>query len=247
VEAGRRGVTEFFDLQIGPSDPDLMETVLSVFINFVRQALDRFAKQKLAAMRSFVLIKASEDFIKVAYSANASEDADDKLKIRAYSPGTAQCFRLKEPIITFVPEISEAVRTNAIFKYEHAVRPKDVRTVYSIPIFLEPSEWSKNNAKERSEPIAGLVIDCVDDIRYLLLRPEFEDRLATYAQICGEYLRGATVKSYGPSDKHERDMSELHRLSEPGFFVSARKSRFLFQDDETVEFVERIEARIRAS
>jgi hypothetical protein len=245
VDAGQVGVTSFFDRQIGPTDPDLMEIVLSVLANFVVQAFDRLAKQKLAIMRSFVLIKVSEEFIKVAYSANASEDADDRLRIRVYSPGTAECFALKEPVLTFVPQVSEAVRTSAIFKYEHAARPKDVVTVYAVPIFQEPHEWSKEKTEERTQPIAALVIDSIEDIRYLLQWPEFEDRLATYAQICGEYLRGVPVQSYGAADNTERDIAELKGLSEAGFFVSSRKSRVLFQDDETIDLVERIEERIR--
>jgi predicted acylesterase/phospholipase RssA len=244
VEAGRKAVIKFFDSQIGPSDPDVMEIVLSVLVNFVIQAFDKLAKKKLRTMRSFVLIKTSEEFLKVAYSANASEDADDRLKIRTYSPGAAECFTLKEPILTFVPKISEALRTSAIFKYEHAARPKDVVTVYAIPVFLDPNEWSKDKPEERSVPIAALTIDSVDDIRDLLQRPELEDRLATYAQICGEYLRGVPVKSYGPADSSDRGMSELIELKEAGFSVSSRKSRFLFQDSEAIEFVERIEARI---
>jgi hypothetical protein len=196
-------------------------------------------------MRSFILIKVSEEFIKVAYSANASEDADDRLKIRVYSPGTAECFVLKEPVLTFVPQVSEAVRTSAIFKYQHAARPKDVVTVYAIPIFREPGEWSKEKPDDRTQPIAALVIDSIEDTRYLLQRTESEDRLATYAQICGEYLRGVPVQSYRAAYATEDDTSELMELGEAGFFVSRRKSRLLFQDDEAIEFVERIEARIQ--
>jgi hypothetical protein len=246
VDAGRKGVTEFFDSQIGPSDPDEMETILGVVANFMVQALDRSAKQKLSRLRTLILIETSQEFIKVAYSANTTEDADDRLKIRTNSPGTAECLRLKEPVLTFVPQIAEAIRTSPVFKYEHAARPSDIVTVYAIPIFADPEEWSKDKPEERSKPIAALVIDSPEDVRYLLQQPEFEDRLTTYAQICGEYLRGAPVQSYGSADNRERDASELKPLQESGFFVSSRKLRSLFQDDETIELVERIEARIRS-
>jgi len=196
-------------------------------------------------LRTFILIETSQEFIKVAYSANAKEDADDRLKIRANSPGTAECLTLREPVITFVPEISEAIRISPVFKHEHAARPRDVVSAYAVPIFADPGEWFKDRPEERTKPIAALVIDSPEDIRYLLQQPEFEDRLATYAQICGEYLRGAPVQSYGTAENSERDTSALTVLREPGFFVSSRKSRSLFQDSETVELVERVEERIR--
>ena len=245
VSAGRKGVTEFFDKQIGPSDPDEMETILGVVANFGVQALDRLAKGKLSRFRAFILIKTSDEFIKVAYSANAAEDGDDRLRIRANSPGPAECFVVKEPVLTIVHQIPEAIRTSPVFKYEHAARPRDVLTVYALPIFADPDEWSKNRPEDRNDPIAVLVIDSVEDVRGLLQRPEFEDRLATYAQICGEYLRGATVQSYGPAANNVQELSDLTQLNEPGFFVAARKSRALFQDDETRELVGRIEERLR--
>jgi len=220
-----------------------METILGVVANFIVQALDKSAKSKLLQIRAFVLIETSKEFIKFAYSANATEDADDTLQIRANSPGMAKCLTLKEPIIVFVPEVPDAIRLNQIFKHEYLVRPQRVKTVYAIPIFTEPAEWSKEKCEDRSKPIAALVIDSEEDIRYLLQEPAIEDRLATYAQICGEYLRGETVRSFGLPDDGQRDVSELTSSGGPGFSVSNRKSRILFQDDETVELVERIEAR----
>jgi NTE family protein len=246
VDAGRKGLTEFFDSQIGPTDPDKMETILGVIANFLVQALDRSARQKLSGMRAFVLIETSNEFIRVAYSANAAEDADDGLKIRKNSPGMAECMTLKEPVITFVPAIPQIIRTSPVFKYEHAVRPRDVITAYAVPIFRDPAEWSKDKPEERTKPIAALLIDSPEDLRYLLQQPEFEDRIATYAQICGEYLRGAPVLlSYGSGGDGERDPSELIALRELGFFISSRKPRSLFQDGETLDLVERVEMRIR--
>src|SRR5262249_20318438 len=146
---GRQGVMTFFDTQVGPSDPGDMERVLSVVANFIVQALDKFAKQKISRLRTFILIRTSEEFIKVAYSANAAEDADDRLRIRVNSPGTAECLLLKEPVLTFVPEIPDAIRTSPILKYEHAVRPRDVLTIYAIPIFADPKQWIRNEPEER--------------------------------------------------------------------------------------------------
>jgi hypothetical protein len=245
VAAGRKGVTEFFDKQIGPSDPDEIDILLGVVANFAIQALDRRAKKKLSRFRAFILIKTSPEFIKVAYSANATEDGDDRLRIRANSPGPAECLVLKEQILSFVPQISEATRTSPIFKYQHALRPRDVMTIYALPIFEDPDEWAKESPKDRKDPIAMLLIDSPDDVRDLLQRPEFEDRLATYAQICGEYLRGTPVQSYGPAVSSDQDPSDLISLRGSGVFVSARKARSLFQDEETRGLVERIEGRIR--
>ena len=88
------------------------------------------------------------------------------------------------------------------------------------------------------------MLDSSKDIRYLLQLPEFEDRLTTYAQICGEYLRGTTVMTYGTIDTSGLDASELEPLEKDGFFLSKRKVRSLFQDGETVELIKRIELRI---
>jgi NTE family protein len=244
VEAGRQGVAEFFDTQLGPSDPDEMEAILSVIANFAMQALDKFAKAKLTQFRAFVLIKTSEQFVGVAYAANARTDADDRLKIRTNSPGPATCLHAKEPVLIFVPEIADTIRTNPYYKYEHAARPRDVVSGYAVPIFANPQNWSRD-VQDRDQPIAVLLIDSPDDLRPLLMRPDFEDRLATYAQICGEYLRGAAVQTYDPRVSLDEELSDLQRLAERGFFVSSRKHRTLFQDGETIELVERIEKRLQ--
>jgi predicted acylesterase/phospholipase RssA len=244
VKAGRQGVTEFFDIQLGPSDPDEMAAILSTVANFAMQALDKFAKSKLGRFRAFVLIKTSEQFVRVAYSANATDDADDRLMIRTNSPGPATCLYIKEPVVVFVPKIADTVRTNPYFKYEHAARPRDVVSGYAVPIFADPREWSHDAPQDRNQPIAVLLIDSTDDLLPLLMRPEFEDRLATFAQICGEYLRGAAVQTYGPCVSIDEELSELLPLAETGFFVSSRKRRALFQDEEVIELVERIERRL---
>lgn len=143
--------------------------------------------------------------------------------------------------MTFVPQISEATRTNPIFKYEHTARPGNVKTAYAVPIFDNPNEWSKTGPAERRKPIAALLLNSVEDIRPLLQRPQIEDRLATYAQICGEYLRDLPVAGFGEPTEYDGALSELHQLKGSGFYVSARKSRSLFKDQETRDLVERIE------
>jgi NTE family protein len=245
VDAGRQGVAKFFDSQLGPSDPDEMETVLSVVANFAMQALDKIAKSKLSQFRAFVLIKTSEQFVRVAYSANATTDADDRLKIRTDSPGPATCLYIKEPVVIFVPDIADTIRTNPYYKYEHAARPRSVVSGYAVPIFADPLEWSRDVPQDRNLPLAVLLIDSSDDLRPLLMRPDFEDRLASYAQICGEYLRGAAVQTYGPCVSLGQELSDLRQITEAGFFVSSRKRRGLFQDGDTIELVERIEKRLR--
>ncbi|WP_431205527.1 patatin-like phospholipase family protein [Bradyrhizobium betae] len=247
IEAGRKGVSEFFDSQLGPSDPDFIEMLLGIVANFIVQALDRRAKEKLSHLRSFVLIRPSPNIIKVAYAANATEDADDRLRIRSDAPGMAQCFSVKEPVLTIVPDVPHAIRVNPALKYEHAARPRDVITNYAIPIFADPENWLRSRPDLRDEPIAVLVIDSSNELAYLLQQPEFEDRLATYAQICGEYLRGGTVTSeYAMVSSRELLPSELIELGQPGFYVSDRKVRVLFQDDETGELVKRIAERTRS-
>jgi len=82
-------------------------------------------------------------------------------------------------------------------------------------------------------------------MRYLLVQSEAEDRLATYAQICGEYLRGTPVRSFEAVHVASPTTSELDGLSYEGFYVANRKPRNLFQDEETLQLVQRIEERLR--
>jgi hypothetical protein len=158
-------------------------------------------------------------------------------------PGSASCFALKEPVITFVPKISRSVRVNPLFKYEHAARPEAVNTVSATPIFFNADNWSNADTLQRDAPIAVLVIDFLEDIRYLLQEPEIEDRLATYAQLCGEYLRGSIAANFPSFVKTHTEPSELLELADTGFFISTRKTRLLFQDDESRLLIERVEER----
>jgi hypothetical protein len=177
------------------------------------------------------------------------DDADDRLKIRRTSPGPAQAFALREPVLTRVSRIPAALRSNPIFKLEHGCRPSDVDTVYACPIFRESHQWQNDNPDTREEPFAVFVMDASEDLALKLIDPLIEDRMASLAQLIGEQLKGHALTVAGnPPTSTEMSLPSWASLdTDRAFNVSPRKSRSLIQDDAMIDVAKLAESRIRAA
>jgi predicted acylesterase/phospholipase RssA len=243
VAAGRSGVERFFDQQIGPRDPGEMRAVLRVFSNFIQQALRRIAGP-IEVVRCELLLPIDEYYLRVIYSSHA--DADDRLLVRREGPGIAASFRLRHPVLVKVQELDHSIRNHPLYKYEYAVRPSNVRVTHASPIFDDPAAWQRT-PENRSSPFAVFAFDATSDIGDVILQEEIEDRLASYAQLAGEWLRKLQlVPSGDPSPRFGEQYGAWNALAEQlGCYISSRPTRTLFEDDDTRRLIERVNVRVQ--
>ncbi|MEO7221067.1 MAG: hypothetical protein ABIY37_01200 [Devosia sp.] len=242
VEQGRSAAEAFFDRALGPRDPDQMRAVLVVVSRFFKQIIDeRLAGTSQA--RAGVALPNGNELARVTYSSHT--DSDDRVRMWRTSMGPGACIDMREPVVTTVSGLPDLVLTHPLFKFEHALRPKQVRTVYSVPIFADSSDWGLP-VEERNAPLAVLVLDTDGSCEAALDIPLVQDQLATYAQLVGEYL---TNRPLLPARRRPppTSSSQVPGVRVPmglGFWVSERKERTVASDDNLDALLKRIEARL---
>jgi predicted acylesterase/phospholipase RssA len=179
VEQGRRDATLFFSKLIGPRDPATMKRALELLSASVYQVLNEGVGP--GDIRCSILVQ-GDDSARLSY-ASYQPSADYGVFVNMDSPGPAASFRLRQPVLTLIDAIPPEARENPVNKYEHALRAREVRLVYSVPVFANGDDWEKTEATERSNPIAVLCISATEDVGELLRLPEVEDTLASFAQL----------------------------------------------------------------
>jgi NTE family protein len=181
VQNGRMDANRFFSTLIGPQKAEIMKKALEHMSASIYQLLSQYIAGP-GDVRCSVLIKRDTNLARLSY-ASYQPAADYGVSVSLDSPGMAQCFKIRQPILTVVKKIPVEVRENALFKYEHAFRASDVEIIYSVPIFENGYEWTEIDTSRRSRPIAVLSISATSDLRDILRLSEIEDALASLAQV----------------------------------------------------------------
>ena len=242
IAQGEADATACFVSQIGPREPSLMLQVLQALSIDLYEQMRSLDAQPDGDVQCAVVMKTASELARVSY-ASYQPAADYGVKIRIDSPGPARCFDLKEPVLTIVDEIPKARRESPFFKYEHALRNPDLKTLYSIPVFQDASAWSLGDVLSRPTPIAVLTIGTIGQLENYFALPEVEDLLATYAQVLAFGLAPQATSSWIAADIEEAD-----RSPEPGatwqtidpasdaFRKSARPLRRIVPSDTIMTF-----------
>lgn len=181
VQNGKLDADRFFSTLVGPRNTEIMKKALERMSASIYQLLSQYVAGP-GDVRCSVLIKRDSNLARLSY-ASYQPAADYGVSVSLNSPGMAQCFRSRQPILTIVDKIPAEVRENFLFKTEHAFRAPDVEIIYSIPIFGSGLEWMKIDATDRSEPIAVLSISAMGELIDILRLSEVEDALASLAQV----------------------------------------------------------------
>lgn len=246
VEAGRIGFQQFFAREIGPKDPQEMRELLNVFALLFKQAIAQLIEWR-GTPRAALILPRDDRFARVAYSSH--EDADDRVLIHMTSPGPASCFSLREPVLSIIPELSEALQLHPLYKFEHALRRKETQTVYALPIFDDPTDWKVADPITRRAPIGILTFDAEANLKGVMGDQGLEDLLAGYAQIAGWCLtdRDNLMPRDPTRMQKAADLSQLIQLgAERGIHLSTRKERELAMDADAMTLIDRVEARRKA-
>ncbi|MDB5540631.1 MAG: hypothetical protein JWQ89_2358, partial [Devosia sp.] len=246
-DQGYKASIEFFDRELGPRDPEMMRIVLRIIANFFKGTIEARSVRGLS-VRASIVLSVGDDVAKVAYCSHS--DADDRLRIWKSSDGPGKCFALKQPIVALVNDIAERARKHPHYKFEHALRPKNVSVVYSVPIFRNSEDWILT-PDGRKTPLGVLVLDVEggqnNRIDQVLHNRFVQDRLATYAQVAGVYItkNGKVMTSRTVEESTLGSQLPARPVSiSPGFWVSERTLRQMVSGAEVTALRERIVAEL---
>lgn len=225
VLKGEECAERYFRENLGPFDPMEGDTVLKALAALIKQSL-RIA----GYVRAYAILPLDEEFLRVACSANMTEDLDDQLLLRRSSQGPALAFLRREPVIVTVERLDPALRLSPLFKYEYVARPNDLVTICAVPFFADPGDWLRQ-PEDRSVPLGLMAFDANESMRTKLVDLEAEDQIASYAQFIGERLRRNEVKEFGGDLEGATDGGQLIEVA-PGVEIYDRKERSLRMDKE---------------
>lgn len=216
-----RSVEEYFEREVGPQDPRRMERVLTAVVNLLAEHYDWSGER----IRAHVLLPdLNGRHAKTVYTCNMALDADDHLRVRTDVDGVAAVFRLREPVYVLIGA-PRPMKHDAL-KYELSARPTQVKGLYSVPMFDNIDEWSKDDPLTRTMPFAALVLDRTTDFASLAVDQRQQDTLANVAAIVGEAIRDRSIvrpQSFKPLSASSGGWDKS--LSTAGLRVAARKIR----------------------
>ena len=221
VNEARRSVEEYFEREVGPQDPARMQRVLSAVVNLLAEHYDWVGER----VRAHILLPdINGRHAMTTYSCNMDSDADDHLRVRTDVDGVGAAFRLCEPVYV---DTSAPRRTGQdALKYELLARPTQVRGLYSVPMFDDIDEWSKEDPLTRARPFAALVLDRTTAFAPLAVDERQQDTLSNVAAIVGEAIRDRSIvrpQSAGPLRLRASGWDAS--LTTAGLRVAARKIR----------------------
>ena len=248
VEDGEQSVRRFFLTRIGPREPERMRALLRHVAFYVRDQASATLTRRPDRVRCGVIVPSSVDpeRVQVRYSAFMEDAADDHLVMSRRSLGVASVFLRKEPVITRPDLLRAEAQAGREDKYEHLLRPLDIRTTYTVPIFAKAEAWMCA-PEDRAELIGALYIDADSDLAPMLGLVEAEDRFATLAQIVGEELQDRVVISGSEDTVGGRGPTDWEAIAMGTVWVSTRKLRTMVSDVGLRALLERIARDLKPS
>ncbi|HZF96031.1 MAG TPA: patatin-like phospholipase family protein [Allosphingosinicella sp.] len=221
VADARKSVEKYFEREVGPQDPARMAKVLTALVNLLAEHYDWSGER----IRAHVLLPdINGRHARTVYTYNMDADADDHLRVRTDVDGVGAVFRLREPVYVLIgaprPKGQDAL------KYELSARPPQVKGLYSVPMFDDIDEWSKDDPLSRTPPFAALVLDRTTDFAPLAVDQRQQDTFANVAAIIGEAIRDRSiVRPQSAEASRPRSGGWDDLLSTAGLRVAARKMR----------------------
>ncbi len=130
---GYRGAIEFFKSYVGPVDPALMEPALKVVRGHIGECLGRDVH-----LRINVALPIGDDRLRILYTYNMDEDADDRLEFNEGVGATGLCWHERSVVVCDLQEAKQTFATRYhMSKYQQALVRPQLRSLLSVPIFAE--------------------------------------------------------------------------------------------------------------
>jgi len=164
--------------------------------NAVTAALKRMSEQLRTMLnlpdvrlRANIMLPVKGEFLRVMYTFNMQEFADDRLLLHQDHTGGGQAYRQKQTFLTDMRTIRQNGRIRGLSKYDGALVPPDLVSLISIPIFGSNMDWTRVR-ELRAQPLGVLNFDCNSDILELFNRPDVQEYVVQASFVLGNLLRG---------------------------------------------------------
>lgn len=182
---GKDGARDFFLSYIGPSNPEEMVEVLDVVHSHVRKALNR----DNVHLRVNVVMPVSEERLRVLYTYNMDNDADDRLEFDSGVGASGRCWQTHDFLVSDLTEaqlVFEAERN--MNKYQQALIRSSLKSLLSVPIF-DPAQFDSSRNKVDNPLLGVLNLDSDEDLLEEFGRVEVQQAAANGAKLVALRLK----------------------------------------------------------
>ncbi len=149
---GLHHAREFFKKNIGPQNPDRISSVLGVIHSAMLKSLARGSDLHL---RVNVALPNGKDRLRILYSYNMDEDADDRLEFGIGVGATGCCWQEHDFVYCDLVEAKSNYQSWGMTKYQQAMVRDDLISLLCVPIF---DQDHLNLDREQTEnPLIGVL------------------------------------------------------------------------------------------
>jgi NTE family protein len=163
--------------------------------NAVTAALKSLSEQLLSSLglsnillRANVMLPVKEEFLRVMYTYNMQQFADDRLLLNQNQTGAGQAFQQTQTVLTDMRAIRQSGGIQGLSKYDQALVPSHIVSLISVPIFRSDADWT-NFRELRAPPLGILNFDSNIDILPLFNRADTQQFVAKASIVLGRLLR----------------------------------------------------------
>jgi len=182
---GLQDALNFFKNEIGPADKRELTTVLQLLAFQLEKRIKEYFQGSVGSVRvrmAVMLPDRQKRRLRVMYTANMDEDADDRLELPINCPGAGTAFAARNPVYIDWEDAKEDFPKVGIDKYILCKVPNDLKSIYSVPIFNEnDGAWSIEDPAERPQPLGVLNLDFDCEVQAFCEEREEDDLMTACA------------------------------------------------------------------
>lgn len=174
-EQGKASTISFLQDVYGPKDPDEMREVLE----FSRkQMLEAIGRPESTHMRVNIVWKTTKNTLRVTYSFNMENDADDQLEFELGGGACGECWERQDIVVCDLNAAKNTYNSSwKMNKYQQALVRTDLKSLLCVPIFIFDT-----NTPDNLQIVGVLNFDSMEDLR---IEFENEDLYLFFAEIAG--------------------------------------------------------------
>ncbi|HME27670.1 MAG TPA: patatin-like phospholipase family protein [Acetobacteraceae bacterium] len=137
----------------------------------VQSELERIAKAArdhipgTPRLRANVVVPSGPLTLRVAFTWNMDEDADDRIVLDRRGPGAAQAFRRRDAMHALLGRYAPSDRKDYLTKYALALLRPGLRSALCVPIFADARVLTLQ-PEQRPEPLGVLCLDSNEDLSH---------------------------------------------------------------------------------
>lgn len=156
---GRDSASEYLKNYFGPADSEEINNVLAMLHDLMRDAL---GKNKHLRLNIIMPFGQKKDKLKVLYTYNMDDDADDRLEFSLDAGACGKCWQSHDITVVDLAQAKEVLETEyKMNKYMRALVRPTIKAILCAPIF--DMEKFDNNRPKVENPLLGVLAFDSDD------------------------------------------------------------------------------------